>query len=151
MQSAKDLPWASIPHAPKGALWCLRSQPRLADPNLRLHRHAGMQKIQPGLVPSQANPDRQTLPHLYVVAGSVLRRQHTVDGAGCSGHALDHTVEFPIQSVDAYADRLAGMHALELRLFEIGGHPHVFGLTDGEQFLAGPYLLAHLHALLSRY
>src|SRR5277367_2463277 len=151
MQSARDLPSASMPHAPKRELWRLRSLPRLADPDYRFDGHAGMQTIQAGLVPSQTNSHRQTLHHFHVVAGGVFRWKHAVDGACRSGHALDETVEFPIQSVDAYADRLAGMHVLELRLFEIGGHPHVVCLTDGEQFLARPYLLAHLHALLPRY
>ena len=58
----------------------------------------------------EANPDRQSLHDLDVIAGRVFGRQQTVEFAGRAGQAFDITLVVESGCVDMNGDRLAAPH-----------------------------------------
>src|SRR6266542_6401017 len=72
------------------------------------------------------------LHHLDEVAGGVLRRHQTKARAGGASYAGDRAVVLlPAERVHLDLDLLAGTHALQLGLLEVGRDPHVLDRHDG--------------------
>src|SRR5579862_7915988 len=65
----------------------------LLDPDLRLHRHARPQPVQPALAFLKSNPHRQPLHYLDEISRRVLRRQQARHCAARRRHALYVPVE----------------------------------------------------------
>ncbi len=95
----------------------------------------------------QENAHRQALHDLDPVPRGVLRGQQREGVAAARGDAdqmavVDHMV--PVQ-VGVHGHRLAGAHALELPLFEVGIDPHIVERHHGEERRARRHALADLH------
>ena len=87
---------------------------------------------------------RQPLDHFHIVAGCVFGWKQAEHRARGSADCIDVSfIVTPIRiDIDLY--RLARTHVLELRLFEVGDHPHIIEWNDGEQFLSRLNILADL-------
>ncbi len=92
---------------------------------------------------------RNTLHHLHVISGGVLRRQQTEARTAGSADRLHFAGVFLAGCVHAEADALAGVHALQLRLFKIRRHPDVVEWNYGHHLLAGRDILSQFHGLLA--
>src|SRR6202451_3611752 len=89
--------------SPKG-LWLA------SHPHRRFHRHSGAQPMVRVLARVEANPDRQSLHDLDVVAGRVFGRQQTVEFASRAGQAFDVALVVASSGIDVNRDGFAAMH-----------------------------------------
>src|ERR1700675_860698 len=107
-----------------------------SHPHCRLHRHSRAQPMVRVLARVEANPHRQSLYDLDVVAGGVFWRQQAVELARRAGNSLDVAVVVAPCSIDVNLDGLAATHLTQLRLAEISGDPDIVERNDGKQLLA---------------
>jgi hypothetical protein len=80
-----------------------------SHPHSRLHRHSGAQPMVRIFTRIEANPDRQSLHYLDVVAGRVFGRQQTIEFASRAGQAFDVALVVASGSIDVNRYRLAAM------------------------------------------
>src|SRR6185437_2067103 len=114
---------------------CLGLAPRLTQPYLGLHRHSGMQPMLGVLAGVEHDSHRQALNYLYVVTGRVFGRKKAEAIAARARQILHIALVVAAEGVDMDSDFLAAMHARELRLFEIRGHPYFVRLRHEHQGL----------------
>src|SRR5579884_2236381 len=81
--------------------------------------------------PVERDPDGDQLDHLDEVAGGVVGRQQRGGGAGGGADALHVPVEDAApQRIDRDPDRVAHADRAQLRLLDVGHHPHVVGQRE---------------------
>src|SRR5271156_3954849 len=119
-----------------------------SHPHGRLHRHSRAQPMVRVLARVEANPHRQALNDLDIVAGRVFGRQQAVELARRAGYTLDVAVVVAPCSIDVNLDGLAATHLTQLRLAEVSGGPDIIERNDGKQLLAWLHALADLHSLV---
>jgi hypothetical protein len=92
---------------------------------------------------------RHPLDDLDPVAGGILGRQQREAGTGAGADRVHHAAE-PLarEAVDFDLRLHAGPHARQLRLLEVGEHPHFVQRHDGQQRLSDLHDLAHFHRAL---
>ena len=91
------------------------------------------------------DPHRHALHDLGEVAAGVVGRQQGEARAGRGAQRLDRAVEpGAVVGIDGELDRIADLHRLQLRLLQVGRHPHVARRHDGQQGLARLHQLARL-------
>jgi hypothetical protein len=72
------------------------------------------------------------------VAGRIFRRQQAEGGAGAGLDRIDAAGELTIRiGIDPHLDRLAGPHAVKLRLLVVGDHPDIVGHEHHQALTCG--------------
>src|SRR5579885_2389398 len=80
---------------------------------------------------------RQTLHHLDIIAGRVFCGQQTEPIAARARQVSNVAAVVAAERIDVDGDLLAAMHAGELCLLEVCGHPDLVGFRYEHQRLAG--------------
>src|SRR4029079_17307984 len=115
----------------------------------RSHRQPRPQQMFRVLTGIEHDLDGHALDDLHEVSSRVLWRQQTEARAGGAGDAVDLAIErAAAERVDLDGRALTGAYVLQLRLLEVGGHPHVVQLYECQQRLAGLHDLSGIEALL---
>src|ERR1700692_4222367 len=96
----------------------------------------------------EANPHRQSLHNLDVVAGGVFGGQQAVEFAGRSRHAFDVALVVATGRIDVNRNRLAATHSAQLRLAKISSNPDV-DPDNREQLSSGLQTLTELNGLVA--
>src|ERR1700735_516053 len=120
-----------------------------SHPDSRFYRHSGAQPMVRILTRVEANPHRQSLHDLDVVAGRVFGRQQTIEFASRPGQAFDVAVVVASGSIDVNRYGLAAMHLVQLRLAKVSGDPDIVERNDAKQLFARLHALAYLHGLVA--
>src|SRR5580704_2107251 len=109
---------------------------KLAQPYRWLDRHSRMQMVVRVLAGLEYDSYRQPLHYLYIVARGVFRRKQAETVATRTGHMLDTTAIVAPEGIDMNRYLFPAMHAGELGLLKIRGHPDIVGLGHEHQGLA---------------
>src|SRR5690606_26029878 len=118
--------------------------------NPDLDRHARPDDLTQGVVAVDHYLDRNALHHLGEVAGGVVRRQQAELGTGGREQAVDVSLyRLIVEGVEDQGGALALVHALDLGFLEIGLDPQVPVRYQGQQMLAGLYILSRTDAALA--
>ena len=116
---------------------------------LGLDRHSRPQAMVLVLSGIEIDTDGNALHHFHVVARGIFRRQKAETRAAGASDPGDAPVVFVIVRIHRERHLLARFHALELRLFEIGGDPDVLQGNEGHDAFAGRNVLANLAGLFA--
>src|SRR5579872_1660948 len=98
---------------------------RLLEINLRIDRHAGPQAVIVVLAGVEVDANRNALHHLDVVSGGILRRQNAEPRTAGAAHLDDFSGVGVVVGVDREVHVLAGLHAAQLGLLEVGDDPDI--------------------------
>src|SRR5829696_2927835 len=120
----------------------------LLDVDVRRDGHPGPQRLILAAPLADRDAHRHPLHHLGEVAGRVVGRQQRELGTRGRAHALDSALRHASAvRVDFELHRLPDLQVGELRLLEVGGHPHTRVRHDGEQRLPRLHELPDLDLL----
>src|SRR5581483_7236304 len=91
----------------------------LPDPDLGLHRHPRPQFVPSEFTRFKNNLHRDSLNHLDIVAGCVLRGKQAEARATRARNTVDVTAVFTAISVHVNIHRLSGAHTTQLVFLEV--------------------------------
>src|SRR5271167_3207102 len=91
---------------------------------------------------------RDALHHFHVIARGVFRRQKAQDRSGGTGNGIEVARKRFAVGVHFDVRLLTGLHVLELRFFEIRGHPDIVQGNNHQESLARLHDLARLDRLV---
>src|SRR5690349_11663179 len=131
-QSARDCTWAA--RAPPGQAGS--GQHRSSQIDLGLDAHARTQLAVAILALIENEFHWNTLDNLDVIARSIFWREHAKQGPRGPGDAVHVGLVSAAVGIDFNFRLLPRLHALELRLFEVGCDPYFAQRDDGEQLLS---------------
>ena len=95
------------------------------------------------LVSIKHDAHRNSLHHLYVVAGGVLRRKQTEPGTTCAANGEDFAFVLATGRVDLDLNRLSLLHVAQLRFFEVCRDPDIVDVDKRHQRLSWLNVLSH--------
>src|SRR5580704_10992199 len=115
----------------------MREQRSSLEVYVRDDVHAGPKLAIPVFAGLENNLYRDSLYYFYVVAGGILRRKQTEEGARGTGDAVHVAFQGLAGRIHMDFRSLSDAHVPELGLFEIGGNPDVIERHHREELLAG--------------
>src|SRR4029077_3472007 len=128
-----------------------RTTHSFANPDLGCDGFAGAQLVVIVGPRIQIDFHGNALHYFDVVASRIFGWQKAEARAACPGDAVNFAIVLAAVGVDFDSDTLIGAHIAELRLFEVGGDPHVVEVDDLHEFLPGRDVLADFDGAVADY